>query len=344
MRVILKTSRLTVCPIGTEFLESTHAYAADIENTRYMMHLPNDSVEDTRAFLLSSEAEWAKESPEFYEFALLLEGRHIGACSLYLDDEGRSAELGWLVVKDFWRNGYAVEAARAVACFAADHLGVKEFIAHCDSENVGSYRVMEKLGMTRVSVTGGRSNKSADRDSMEMLYTMPAECIDRSGGEYFVIREMKPEEYHLLDDFLYEAIFLPEGVEPPPREIISRPELRLYTENFGGQHDRALVALTGGKPVGAVWTRIMNDYGHIDDDTPSFAIALYEQYRGRGVGTLMMTEMLDILRKAGYAQASLAVQKANYAVGMYKKVGFEITGENEEEYIMVCRLKGESDR
>lgn len=41
------------------------------------------------------------------------------------------------------------------------------------------------------------------------------------------------------------------------------------------------------------------------------------------------------LRKQGYKQASLAVQKANYAVKMYKKVGFETIDENEEEYIMV---------
>lgn len=100
----------------------------------------------------------------------------------------------------------------------------------------------------------------------------------------------------------------------------------------------ALAAVSDGKIVGAVWTRIMDDYGHIDDNTPSFAISLYKEYRGRGIGTEMMREMLVRLRQAGYARASLAVQKANYAVRMYKKVGFEIVGENEEEYIMLCRL------
>ena len=49
----------------------------------------------------------------------------------------------------------------------------------------------------------------------------------------------------------------------------------------------------------------------------------------------LMYEMLNLLRKSGYKKASLAVQKANYAVKMYKKVGFEIVDENEEEYIMV---------
>lgn len=90
--------------------------------------------------------------------------------------------------------------------------------------------------------------------------------------------------------------------------------------------------------VGAVWVRIMNDYGHIDDETPSFAISLLKDYRNYGIGTALMKKMLEELRNKGYNKASLAVQKVNYAVGMYKKVGFEIIDENEEEYIMICQL------
>ena len=153
------------------------------------------------------------------------------------------------------------------------------------------------------------------------------------------IRELGENETELLKDFLYEAIFIPEGVEPPDRAIVEQPELKIYYENFGsGEADYCLVADEGGKPVGAVWTRIMNDYGHVDDETPSFAISLYKEYRGQGIGTKLMYEMLNLLRKNDYKKASLAVQKANYAVKMYKKVGFETVDENEEEYIMFCKL------
>lgn len=155
----------------------------------------------------------------------------------------------------------------------------------------------------------------------------------------YTVRRMREAEYPLLNDFLYEAIFIPEGVEPPPRTIINSPELRVYVKDFGEQpHDRALAAEADGKVVGAVWVRIMKDYGHIDDDTPSFAISLYKEYRGRGIGTALMREMLDILKANGYKRASLAVQKANYALKLYLKAGFEIIGENEEEYIMLIRL------
>ncbi|MCR4865735.1 MAG: GNAT family N-acetyltransferase [Lachnospiraceae bacterium] len=153
------------------------------------------------------------------------------------------------------------------------------------------------------------------------------------------IRALREKEKELLKDFLYEAIFIPEGVEAPDRDIIEKPELRIYYEDFGKDTaDYCLVAEDEGKVIGAVWTRIMNDYGHIDDKTPSFAISLYREYRGRGIGTKLMQEMLNLLKEKGYKRASLAVQKANYAVRMYKKVGFEIVDENEEEYIMVCSL------
>ena len=154
-----------------------------------------------------------------------------------------------------------------------------------------------------------------------------------------MIRKLYPEEADLLRNFLYEAIFIPEGVAPPARDIVERPELRIYYDDFGtGPADHCLVAEAAGRVVGAAWVRIMNDYGHVDDETPSFAISLIPEYRGRGIGTRLMKEMLTMLKDCGFKQTSLAVQKANYAVRMYKDVGFKIIDENDEEFIMVCEL------
>ncbi len=153
------------------------------------------------------------------------------------------------------------------------------------------------------------------------------------------IRKISEDEYRLLDDFIYEAIFIPEGVEPPPKSIISQPDLQVYIEKFGEKKDDiCFVAEVDDKVVGAVWVRDMNDYGHIADGVPSFAISLFKEYRNFGIGTKLMKTMLEELKSRGYDKTSLAVQKANYAVKMYKKVGFEIVDENEEEYIMVCQL------
>lgn len=154
------------------------------------------------------------------------------------------------------------------------------------------------------------------------------------------IRKIEADEYALLNDFLYEAIFVPEGVEAPPKSIIDEPELQVYVADFGIRDDDiCFVAEVNDKVVGAVWVRVMEDYGHVEEGVPSFAISLYKEYRGNGIGTALMHKMLGELKQCGYKKASLAVQKANYAVRMYQKVGFKIVDENVEEYIMVHDLK-----
>ena len=193
-------------------------------------------------------------------------------------------------------------------------------------------------------ICGGNDNEPerTDKQRPDMMDRMRNGHISHMMGDKhkkYVIRSLRKGETDLLKDFLYEAIFIPKGVEPPARDIIRKPELRVYTDDFGARKgDNCLVADFGGKAVGAVWTRIMDDYGHVDDETPSFAISLYKDYRGQGIGSQLMVKMLELLKCQGYKRASLAVQKANYAVKMYKNVGFKTVDENAEEYIMVCEL------
>ena len=119
----------------------------------------------------------------------------------------------------------------------------------------------------------------------------------------------------LLSNFLYEAIFVPSGMQPPSRDILADPQLQVYVQDFGKQTgDFGLFAEVEGVIAGAVWARIMEDYGYIDNETPSLAIALYKEYRGKGVGTALLQAMLKLLQEHGYEQVSLAVQKENYAV------------------------------
>ena len=154
----------------------------------------------------------------------------------------------------------------------------------------------------------------------------------------YTIREMSPAEYPLLEDFLYEAIYLPEGTAPPPRSILNEESLRVYIREFGSRPgDVCLTAEAGGQAVGAVWARIMDDYGHVDDETPSLAISLYPACRGRGIGTDLLERMLARLRQDGYKQVSLSVQKANRAARLYRRMGLEIFPGTEEEWIMLRR-------
>ena len=101
-----------------------------------------------------------------------------------------------------------------------------------------------------------------------------------------ILRLMSSDEFGELENFLYEAIYVPAGELKPPRSIVARPELQIYVEDFGtGAADVCFVAEVGGKIVGACWSRLMNDYGHIDDDTPSLALLVAENFRRQGIAT-----------------------------------------------------------
>jgi len=152
------------------------------------------------------------------------------------------------------------------------------------------------------------------------------------------IREISEAEYPLLKDFLYHAIFLPLGVEPPPRDAIFQPEIFIYIKDFGDKDDCGVVAERDWKIVGAAWARIIPAYGHIDDKTPELAISVLPDYRGHGIGSALMKGLFELLRKRGYKRTSLAVQQKNDAVRFYKRLGYKIISENDEEYIMVKEL------
>lgn len=160
----------------------------------------------------------------------------------------------------------------------------------------------------------------------------------------YTIREMRTDEYPLLDDFLYQAIYQPDTTYLAPKSIINKPELQVYIKDFGKQKDDyCFCAEVDNRVVGAVWVRNINGYGSIDDVTVEFAASVFDEYQKMGIGTALMNRMLEHLKELNYTKASLAVQKENYDVRMYRKVGFEIADENEQEYIMIHRLGYEND-
>jgi len=157
------------------------------------------------------------------------------------------------------------------------------------------------------------------------------------------IREIHKEEYPILEEFLYHAIFLPPGAEPVPRKIIYEPEIYVYIKDFGKKDDCAVVAERKGHIIGAAWTRIIPAYGHIDNETPELAISVLPDFRGKGIGSKLMHKLFDLLRERGYRKTSLSVQKNNPAVNFYKRLGYEITGErldhvNQEDFLMMKLL------
>lgn len=163
--MLLHTARLLLRPVTAGDLATTYAYSGNLENTRFMMFLPDPDEQETALHLAEAEEQWHMDAPERYEFAVCLnagaqlEGQHIGGVTLYMQEDRTEAELGWVLHRDHWRRGYVTEAADAVIEFARA-MGVKRIFACCDSENVASYRTMLKLGMRLCKDDGVRQNRS----------------------------------------------------------------------------------------------------------------------------------------------------------------------------------------
>jgi RimJ/RimL family protein N-acetyltransferase len=169
-RFEIRTERLVLKPLGTQFLDSTNEYALDPENTRMMIFLPHKDSDETVEYLKRVEEEWDKEKPEFCEFAVMLGDKHVGTVDIGLSEEG--SELGWIINRRYQGQGIAYEATKAMMDHFAHNFGVKHFTAHCDTMNKPSYSLMEKLGMKRTGEYGGRRNRFAQNDTSEYLYEL----------------------------------------------------------------------------------------------------------------------------------------------------------------------------
>ena len=161
----------------------------------------------------------------------------------------------------------------------------------------------------------------------------------------FVVRRLAPEEAPILREFLYLAIFLPPGAPPPPRSVVDHPALIGYIDSFGSRPgDHCLVAETAGQVVGAAWTRIAKDCGHGKENTSCLAISLLPGYRGRGIGTKLLAELLSLLEEEGISQVTLSVQRANPARHLYERAGFEIVAERDSDNLMLRNLSQAAKR
>ena len=179
----LETNRLLLVPISMKHFESRSRIASDIENTRFMMFLPA-TKEETFEYIKKCETAWLAQNQSLFEFAILLKSENnkfIGGIALELLQSNPQitetfgdnvADLGWILDKNYWNHGFVTEAAFAVVKLAKS-LGYKKLIAQCDKDNIGSYRVMEKIGMTLFSNDGVRFNKCEPNvPKTELMYTM----------------------------------------------------------------------------------------------------------------------------------------------------------------------------
>ncbi len=164
----IKTERLVLRPVQKTDLEAVHEYAGDKEITM-MMFLPNETKEETENFICNSIADWKNERPHNLEFVIVHENKVVGGIDL--EDLGENVfEIGWIVNKKYRGLGIAPEAARALVDYGFKKINARKIIAHCDSKNKASEKVMIKIGMKLKDDKGTRTYPKTGIVSGEYLY------------------------------------------------------------------------------------------------------------------------------------------------------------------------------
>lgn len=152
----------------------------------------------------------------------------------------------------------------------------------------------------------------------------------------FHVREANRRAEPFLEEMLYEAIFVAAGDPPPPRSVIDHPDLSRYVRGFGRRKgDVGLIAETpAGDLIGAAWVRRLPSdepgYGFVDEETPELSMAVVAGWRGSGVGTALLTRLLD-----STPRCSLSVDDRNRAVSLYARFGFDVVSSNGHSLTML---------
>jgi ribosomal protein S18 acetylase RimI-like enzyme len=154
-----------------------------------------------------------------------------------------------------------------------------------------------------------------------------------------------------LAEMLYEAVYWrDDGAEERPAldELLSRPETARYVTDWGRTGDAAVFALDRrDEPVGAAWSRQFTasapGYGYVADDVPELAIAVFPEFRGQRVGSLLLGSLIAKAQSQGVRALSLSVNRDNDARRLYARHGFEVVSEHDDVYTMLLEFEIRDD-
>ena len=159
--MMITTERLKIVPMSLDYLDELHKLLSDRELTRFMVFNPKETVDETKAQIQESISQFEKERPAFSDFALLAGDEFIGDLALYFfENDPAVAEFSWVISPKHSKRGYGFEAAKGLMEYYRENKGITRFIAQCDSENIPSIRLIEKLGMKLIDSSGTRFNRS----------------------------------------------------------------------------------------------------------------------------------------------------------------------------------------
>ena len=246
------------------------------------------------------------------------------------------AEVGYGFLKPYWGKGYASEVLQNLIKCGKRLEQINELIAIVHPDNVASKNVLSKAKFSFL-------RKVTDGDVVSEYHGLQ---INNIGDDELVIREMIHSEASFLREMTFQALFVPPGKPPFPPSILDDPAIRKYYERWGRIGDTSIVMETADKElVGAAWARFFDrdnkGYGFVNEDIPEMEVAIKENFRGKGHGTLLIKKLLNTLQSNGHKSVSLSVDRLNPAMQLYKKLGFKIVKEGDNPTMQLTFTKAE---
>lgn len=144
----LQTDRLILRRITKNDINDVYSYARDPEVSKYLLWNPHPSIEFTKLYLKTVDSFYKRA--KFYDWGIVCKenGMLIGTCGFSeIDTENDSAEVGYVLNREYWGRGIAAEALKEVIQFGFEVLGLHRIEARYMTQNSRSVRVLEKCGM-----------------------------------------------------------------------------------------------------------------------------------------------------------------------------------------------------
>ncbi|MBM4336767.1 MAG: GNAT family N-acetyltransferase [Deltaproteobacteria bacterium] len=156
-----------------------------------------------------------------------------------------------------------------------------------------------------------------------------------------MIRLLTPKDGELLRGYLYLALYVPEGQEPFPLDVLQEPAVARFVVGWGRDGDLGVLASDStGSDIGSAWLRRWagshRGYGFVANDIPELSMAVRPAHRGRGVGTVMLQALLGNTDERGWS-VSLSVHRKNPVIRLYQRCGFREHEEHGDSVTMLRR-------
>jgi ribosomal protein S18 acetylase RimI-like enzyme len=154
------------------------------------------------------------------------------------------------------------------------------------------------------------------------------------------IRPLRTSNVDFLKEMVFLSLFKESGLFD--REILETKEISKYYRNWDSKKEIGFIARYNDKDIGAIWCRKFpffdQGYGYVEDNIPEMGIAVYPEYRGRGLGQLLMNHLFSRLRHNGDIAISLSVHTNNPAKKAYIRNNFVPVRRDGNNIVMVKKL------